>query len=82
MAITQCGTRVPSGVDFESFSYTAHHISFLNQMSLVHILILLSLHQYRALLPSELKFCTYNSSPTLHGTYSIYIYYPHYNNSK
>ena len=58
MAVTQRGTKMLSGVEFESISYTAHHISFLNQISLVHLLILLSLNQYRAFLPSELKFYT------------------------
>jgi len=59
MTVTQCGTRMSYGVEFESMSNTAHHVSFLNQMSLVHIFILLCLSQYRALLPLELKFYTY-----------------------
>jgi len=58
MAVTQRGTKMLSGVEFESVSYTAHHISFLNQINLVHLLILLSPNQYKALLPSDLKFCT------------------------
>jgi hypothetical protein len=75
--VTQRVTRMLSGVEFESVSNTAHHVSFPNQMSLVHILKLLYLSQYRALLPLELKFYTYKSSPTLYGTYSIHIYHPH-----
>jgi hypothetical protein len=77
MTVTQRDTRMLYGVEFESVSNTAHHVSFLNQMSLVHILILLCLSQYRALLRSELKFYTYESSPTLYGMYSIQIYHPH-----
>jgi len=44
MAVTQRGTRMVSGVEFESFCTRAHHISFLSQMSAVHILILLCLN--------------------------------------
>ena len=76
MTVTQNVTKM-DWVEFESVSNTAHHVYFLNQMCLVHILILLCLSQHRTLLPSELKFCTYNSSLPFDGTYFNHIYHPY-----